>query len=278
MSNEEIVLMIRAGDREQLPDLWERVKRFCFMTIYRYRDLCKDNIAVSMEDLQQECYVAMVDAVEHFKPEAGGFLTILDFYVRGRCRAALGLQGRAHKEHYCKDSIDEPGKGEDTRPLKDLLEDTTLPGMTDELELDELQKDVRKAVSKLPDSDEEIIRRHYLEGEPIKTLADQRGVTSSWIQAKKLTALEQLSKDERMKEYAEISFHRHKGVRAFRSSQSSVVEDAVLLIEAMRERRQAQINKMIREAREEMIAHAWGKPLPSRAPAASGITDKGTID
>ena len=35
---------------------------------------------------------------------------------------------------------------------------------------------------------------------------------------------------------------------------------------------------MIREAREDMIARAWGKPLPSRTPAASGITDKGTID
>ena len=269
-TNEELVLMIQGGDREQLPELWEQVKRFCFMTIYRYRDLARDNIAVSMEDLQQECYVAMEDAAARFKPEAGGFLTILQLCVRGRCRAALGLIGRPRNEHYYKDSIDEPGMGKDTRTLADKLEDTTLPGMTDEMELDELQKDVRQAVARLPYGEDEIMRRHYLEGESISAIAEARGVTPGRIQAKKLIALDRLREDPQIKGYDEQSHFKYKSVYGFRESGSSVVEDAVLQMEAWREHQQALIDKSIREAREEMIAYAWGKPMPARTPAASG--------
>ena len=275
MSNQELALMIQAGDQDQLPVLWEQVKRLCSIIERRYYEMSKSNIAVDMEDLDQESYLGMVEAVERFKPEMGSFNSILDLCIRRHCRVALGLQGRVKWEHYYKDSMDEPGKGEDPRPLKDKLEDDQLPGMTDDMELAELQRDVREAVAKLPRAEGEIVRDHYLEGTSIREIADERGVTVGRIQQRKLDALERLRADQRMKEYAEISFHRHKGVKGFRSSGSSVVEDAVLRLEAIRERQQAQMEKILREAREEMIAYAWGKPSPARAPLTSSSVGEG---
>ena len=272
MSNEELALIIQAGDREQLPALWEQTHLFCYKIIHRYTDAAASNVAVSIEDLKQECYIAMVDAVGHFNPDLGGFLNILNFYVRKHCRAALGLLGRTRNEHYYKLPLDAPLRDGDTMTLADVLEDDTLPGMTDELEREELQRDVREAVARLPFGDDEIMRRYYFEGASIKALADERGVTACRIQQRKLDALERLRSDQRLQEYAEINFYRHKGVKAFRESGSSVVEDLVLQMEAAQERRQAQLDKQIQEMREEMIAYAWGRPSPRRTPPATGST------
>lgn len=269
MSNEELALMIQAGDRDQLPVLWEQVKRLCYLYANHYYELTLQNVAVTVEDLQQESYFAMVEAVERFNPEAGSFNTILNLCARRHFRVALGMNGRFKQEHYQRTSMDEPLKEGNDLTLADVLEDETLPGMTDDMELAELQRDVREAVAKLPRVESEIVRDHYLEGASIKEIAEERGVTACRIQQRKLDALKQLQADQRMREYAEISFHRHKGVKGFRSSGSSVVEDAVLRLEAIRERQQAQMEKILREAREEMIAYAWGKPRQMRAPLTS---------
>ena len=279
MTNEELALMVQAGEQDQLPALWDQVQRLCYKIAGRYYELTLGNIAVSVEDLRQESYLAMVEAVRRFKPEMGSFNSILDLCVRRRCRVALGQKlsrnGRVKYEHYDKRSLDEPGMGEDTRPLKDKLVDDSLPGPTDAMELDELQRDVREAVDKLPRVEGEIVRDHYLEGVPIREIAEERGVTVGRIQQRKLEALERLRSDQRMKEYAEINFHQHKGVRGFKSSGSSVVEDLVLRIEAARERQQAAIDRRIRQLREEMIAYAWGGPAASSSAGAG--TDQGEV-
>ncbi len=235
MSNEELALLAQAGDREQLPVLWEQVKRLCFMTANRYYEIAANNVAVSVEDLQQECWFAMLEALQRFKPELGSFSNILVLCARRHCRAALGLRGRVREEHYRRQSMDEPLVDGEEMTLADVLEDDTLPGMTDELELEELQRDVREAVARLPYGEDEIMRRHYLEGASITALADERGVTKGYIWQKKETALKRLRTDGRLREYRQMNFHRHKSAEAFRQSGSSVVEDLVLCMEDRRE-------------------------------------------
>lgn len=241
MSNEELALMIQSGDQEQLPALWDQVKRLCYRIVYGYADIAAANVAVSVDDLAQEAYFAMVEAVERFQPEAGMFTTILAPCLKKRCRDALGLRGRIRYEHYRCLSLDAPigsdGEG-DTRTLCDKLEDDMLPGMTDALELEDLQHDVREAVDRLPSSRAEVIRQHYLQGMPLQEIAFAQGVNTQRIQQKKAQGLKLLRRDRALKDYNASCF-RHKGVKGFNESWSSVVEDAVLQREAMKERLEA---------------------------------------
>lgn len=268
MSNEELVVLIQAGDKELIPELWEQVKRFCFKIAGRYQQQIAENAAVSMEDLRQECYFAMMDAVQAFKPEAGSFCNLLQLYVRNQCRGALGLRGRVKYEHYARYSLDAPLPNNPDLTLGDKLEDDTLPGMTDDLELEELQRDVREAVDRLPPGWAAIVRHFYYEDLTLQSIADIRGLSRQWTYKMKASAIKALRKDPALKDYEDMNYHRHKGVRGYLSSGSSVVEDIVLNREAILERKTQQL-ELHQKLREEMIAYAWGKPQPSRTDESS---------
>ena len=80
MSNEELVALIQAGDREQLPRLWAQVERFV-AKLARRRMVVTDGFGgVEFDDLYNSGYDALVTAAGSFDPGAGrsfiGWLTL----------------------------------------------------------------------------------------------------------------------------------------------------------------------------------------------------------
>lgn len=80
-TNEELVIRIKAGTdiADNMLALWERNKRFIYSIAMHYKGLAE------MEDLEQEGYLALYDAVDGYDPELGyKFLTYAEYYIKRR--------------------------------------------------------------------------------------------------------------------------------------------------------------------------------------------------
>lgn len=81
MTNEELVIKIKAGadTAENMLALWEQNKRFIYSIAKRYKGLAE------MDDLEQEGYLALYDAVDGYDPELGyKFLSYAEHWIKQR--------------------------------------------------------------------------------------------------------------------------------------------------------------------------------------------------
>lgn len=147
------------------------------------------------------------------------------WHVRNACRRLLGLTGRERKEHYHTDSLDEPVPGTEDITLADTIPDESavLP-----FEQAELRHDVEKALHRLPDSIESIIRLHDLQGLTMEQTAAAEGCTAIAARNRRREGFAKLRKDRGLRAYHEPVRLRYKGWQAFSSDWTSVVEAEVI--------------------------------------------------
>ena len=82
-TNECIVAAVQAGDNEaeNMLQLWRQNKGFITMIARRY------SAGAEMEDLEQEGYIALCEAVQHYEPERGmSFIGYAAFWIKRRMR------------------------------------------------------------------------------------------------------------------------------------------------------------------------------------------------
>lgn len=83
MDNEQLVARIQGGDNESenMLQLWRQNKAFIAMIARRY------SAGAEMEDLEQEGYIALCEAVQHYDPERGmSFISYAAFWIKRRMR------------------------------------------------------------------------------------------------------------------------------------------------------------------------------------------------
>lgn len=82
-TNECIVAAVQAGDNEaeNMLQLWQQNKGFIAMMARRY------SAGAEMEDLEQEGYIALCEAVQHYDPARGmSFISYAAFWIKRRMR------------------------------------------------------------------------------------------------------------------------------------------------------------------------------------------------
>ena len=83
MDNEQFVARIQGGDNEaeNMLQLWRQNKGFIAMIARRY------STGAEMEDLEQEGYIALCEAVQHYDPARGmSFISYAAFWIKRRMR------------------------------------------------------------------------------------------------------------------------------------------------------------------------------------------------
>ncbi len=81
--NEQLVARIRAGEdeAENMFQLWQQNKGFIGMMARRY------SAGAEMEDLEQEGYIGLCEAVQHYDPDRGmSFISYAAFWIKRRMR------------------------------------------------------------------------------------------------------------------------------------------------------------------------------------------------
>lgn len=89
MSNEQLALLIRAGDEvtQNMAILYEQNKRLIYSVAKRYQGY------EEIEDLMQEGYFGLCAAVDHWDPEAGSFITCAVLWIRQRMQRYVWSKG-----------------------------------------------------------------------------------------------------------------------------------------------------------------------------------------
>ena len=90
MTNEQLVARIRAEENvgENMAQLYEQVKRFIHAVAWRYQD------SGMVEDLEQEGFLALYDAVDGYDEAQGvRFLTYAEYWIRQRISRYLQANG-----------------------------------------------------------------------------------------------------------------------------------------------------------------------------------------
>lgn len=197
----------------------------------RYRAKLEGRAVVDIDDLLQAGALGLLEAEGTYQPDRGAWSTWASYYIRKAMLEALGLRGRKREPPVM--SLDAPAYTDDDCDvsLLETIPDTDNPDMDGLLLEGEIVLTVRAAVDDLPEDQRDVTRLHDLQGNSYVRCDELLELNTGESRRINGRALRQLRKDKRLRALAldqETSYHRHKGVEAFHSSMSSVVEDLVI--------------------------------------------------
>lgn len=177
MTNEELVALIQAGERDKLPELWEQVERFVALQANRLlHAMGPDKAAlagVEFGDLYNSGYFALVDAVERYDPADGcKFITMLGMRLKSYFSETTGFRlARQRKDPLnSAKSMDARLKenDEDSGAFGDFIPDPkaaqALQAVEDTISRDYTRKAVREALEQLPVEERLAVKAYYYEG------------------------------------------------------------------------------------------------------------------
>lgn len=243
MTNEEMVEKIQAGERELIPELWERVRRFVAMKAAQRYALTGGAGGAELDDLIQSGYLALCEAVGYFVPD--GEYKFLTYLSKCLYTAFLEAEGR-RSEKQVRDplhkamSLDVPlGDDPDGDTLGDIQADTVdqIEAAERRIWLEQLREAVSAALKDLPEDQRAVLHRRYWNGHTYRELASEAGVTPVEIHKRENKALRTLRmekykngldafEEERHRAYIDerTPWYMQVGVAGFNSTGASAVE------------------------------------------------------
>ena len=213
MTNEELVQLIKDGNRQYYHTLWEQTSKLIYRLIDKHgksRILPND---IDFEDIQQCGYFAMVEAVRLYSEDKGlKFNTYLEYQVMTAINKTIdrGQRKRPQTARIKERSYNVPitdNSGNKVEWLDLIADESTKPVYSD-LELTDLQETVWQAVAQLPPSLKEVIVQYYFKDENFPTQAQRLGVSVSLITQRSKQAFRLLRKDKDLRQlYFEVYAH-----------------------------------------------------------------------
>ena len=119
MTNEQLANQAQTGSRAALEELWGAVRPLLFSLAWKFysrqgKERCSFH-GVTLEDLQQEAFFALYDAVGAFDEGKGyQFTTYLSRATENRFRACMGIRGKRDPLN-AADRLERPLPGEEER-------------------------------------------------------------------------------------------------------------------------------------------------------------------
>ncbi len=206
MTNEELVLLIQQGHKEYCSELWGQVRKLIHKLIFEHskkRILPND---IEHEDLHQCGYFAMLAAVKAYNPDKSyKFNTYLEYHIKNTINEAVNHGKRLGQniptvKVYSYNKTIAGVDGEETE-LIDFIKDENSEYEYEPLEISDLQAHVWKAVAELPERQQEIIRRYYLQGTSLTDIAKEKGISVENIRTRKKQGLQMLRKSKDLRAF-----------------------------------------------------------------------------
>ena len=237
-TNEHIVERIQAGETDAIGILWTANKGLVAHIAKRYSVTLSDRGDCDIDDLMQAGFIGIHRAVEKYSPDKGAkFASYAVFYMRAEMRRALGALSKTSKRDAYIGAISLDAPLFDDQEDITLMDTLTAPEDDENiLERDELCGAVRAAVSRMKHkTNRHTVESYHFEGINESQLAEAEGTSAKNISRRLYKGYLELSRDPELRkwavDYEYINPHCRKGVKAFNSSFSSVVEDFILQAE-----------------------------------------------
>ena len=242
LTNEELAEQIQGGNKQLIPELWERVKRLMFKLSYAYYKQHIDRCAfagVALEDLQQESFCAFMNAVYAFKPDGGfRFLSYIKLPLLTCFNSLLGIRGRKEPINEAV-SLDAPLPGtEESMTLGDTLKDQDAAIDYDDAErriyCQELHEAMEKSLETLDQQQRLIIREYWYKGKGCAAIGAQIGLSRHVVRNVENKAMRSLRKPRSVKylkpfadEYIKSHAYIGTSFTAFKYNGASIEERIV---------------------------------------------------
>lgn len=205
MTDEQLCLKARDGDRDALGELWERVQRLCFMIGKPYLNMYEQN-GMDKDDFQQDLFLAMCQAVSAYKPEKETkFTAYLNYPIQKKClRDVLKVwDGKFHKVQ--TRDIDAPITGDTDTTLSDLIPDPEaeqqLEAVEGDLYTEQLRRVLEQGINTLSDKKQEAMRLCYFDGLSNEQAAQRMSVTRGRVNQLLQSGCMQLKRMEAIQAY-----------------------------------------------------------------------------
>ncbi len=233
MTNEQLAELIgQGGNDELLPLLWEKVKKLYRMwadkyyTQYKSRcDLC----GVTADDLRQEAYLSMLEAVKAYtnRPEEHkdtAFTSYCFYPFKNHAAELIGMRtqrGRDEALNCLRSSLDEPladKDGDTSATISEIIPDPEAEQPFRAIEQSDYCRTVREAVASTLEAtprELEVIKRRYYDNEFLSTIAADMGISGERVRQLKTMALRRLRKSRELQQLAETNYYFHVGLSSF---------------------------------------------------------------
>lgn len=205
-TNEQLALACQAGDRQAIAQLWEQTKALICSWCYHYYERGRDRCAacgVELADLQQEGFLALLDAVQAFEPEREyKFTSWLKFPLKNRCNALLGKRGAPRPLNGC-DSLDETiGEDKDTA-IMDMIADPSAGEEFESVEDQEYNRQLHEALQEAMDTLQEkhrdILQWRYYDGLTLQQCGERMQCTPEYTRQLNRQALTRMRSGQSMR-------------------------------------------------------------------------------
>lgn len=236
MSNEEIAARIRAGEQDLMEDLWKQVaglikwKARHIMTAMEGRG----SYGVEFDDLYQSGYLALVAAVDTYKPESGSFASWLMFYLQQAFAEITGYRTKTSRSEPLNHSIslDAPWTDDaDSAILMDIiadpLGDTYHLAVEDQIYLQQLHDALDEALSRIPAEQREVLQYRYYQSQTLVETAKQMGISQETVRKNEKKGLQRLrapGNSAVLRPFLEFDYYGGAGLGAFKHSGMSIQE------------------------------------------------------
>ena len=183
--------------------LWTRNRKFIF---HIFKKLLNGNPAnrermtaagLTFDDLEQEAFFALLNAVEAFNPSGGyTFLNSLQYAAKTRFFELIGMRTAKGKNDPLTnaDRLErEIAVGNSSAPLGDLLPDeeaeSQLETVENDLNREQLLEVLSVIMDRLTPTEREVIEGVYFKGKPLTRLAEEHGKSYNAIRQQRQSAL-----------------------------------------------------------------------------------------
>lgn len=200
MTNEQLTLDIQDGNRAALTELWGAVRPLLFSLAWKFytrqgKERCSSH-GVTLEDLQQETFFALCDAVQAYKPEKGYQLTTyLHYATENRFKACMGIQGKADALNHA-DRLERPLPGEEERQQGDTIPDeqaqAALEAVDDASQQEQFQAVLGEALEALPAPQGDVLRLRFACRKTRPETAQALGISPQEVRKEEQRALQLL--------------------------------------------------------------------------------------
>lgn len=240
----QIALKAKTDPAYMLP-LWQAVRRLVYSRALIYTKGGKGDRLYDVDDLVQQGYIALSDAVQSYEPKGMQFSGWLVFYLARAFKTAVGTQSDAL--HHKAETIIVNDEGEEV-DLLDLRADDSAEKSLVEIEGADSAAFLIRRINALPERDQSNCIFCVAAGKTVDATAAALQLDRASARRNLRKARYKLWNDPQIRAaYPELfASPRHKGFSAFETSWSSVVEDEILWHEELRSKaEQSRITQQI---------------------------------
>lgn len=264
-SKEMLANAAKQGDTYALRVLFDAVSAFIRWKAARYAAVKSERMkraGVEFDDLLQEGYFALLDAVAAYDPARGfGFLSWLSYPLQKRWNALLGLRGGKKALNHAT-SLDITVPGTDDAILSDMVPDEAAEQAFDDCEhaadCERLRLELQRCMNLyLTDKERETITRRDLDGETLQGIADSWGKSLALVSSYRRRGIRKLNRDARRELLPYYDRQISTSLSSFRYRQASSVE---LLAELIDRERRANAERFKTELRANSEKNCFSHP------------------